>query len=149
MIWGNSMYMKEKKYLVKRKRGKRGERRGKREGGETERFVLDWQHVHVLICYLYFKCEINVNKKIQKKGGRLKWPFLRRKSFPETTIPGTRKIGRSKFSAPPLFTEIIGFGIGFGIFINFGKKSCLNVGSSQANHVKLTIFYCFLFHFLI
>ena len=83
------------------------------------------------------------------RRGRLKWPFLRRKSFPETTIPGTRKIGRSKFSAPPLFTEIIGFGIGFGIFINFGKKSCRNVGSSQANHVKLTIFYCFLFHFLI
>jgi hypothetical protein len=25
--------------------------------------------VHVLISYLYFKCEINVNKKIHKKEG--------------------------------------------------------------------------------
>ncbi len=41
---GTDLCIRETKYLVKRKRGrggKEGERWWKREGGETERFVLD------------------------------------------------------------------------------------------------------------
>ncbi len=62
-------------------------------------------------------CVVSHNLFSHFLWGRLKWPFLRRKKIPETSIPGTRKFCRSKFSAPP--------------FLRFPENTCANLGKGQ------------------